>query len=185
MLYKQFTLDWFVEKLGGGEDKYVSFLNSLIKGDVQEFTENMANYLLETASVFDVDGGKKGEAFYHGFSLALIAGLREKFHIRSNRESGLGRYDVLLVPKDHHNSKAVILEFKLAKASQDMTTVAKDAVKQIDSKVYNTELKSYDHIKKLLKIGIAFSGKSVISAYETTDLATRKSTTLLLTHEII
>lgn len=145
----------------------------------------MVNYLLETASMLDVDGGKKGEAFYHGFTLALIAGLREKYHIRSNRESGLGRYDVLLIPKSLHNPQAIILEFKHVKPLQDLAASAKDAVEQINSKLYDTELKSYDYVKSILKVGVAFSGKSAISAYETTDLITKKSSPLLLTHEII
>jgi len=185
MLYKQYTLDWFIEKLGGGEDKYVLFLDSLSKGNIPEFTENLVSYLLETASVFDVGGGKKGEAFYHGFSLALIAGLRNKYHIRSNREGGLGRYDVLLIPKNLHNPEAIILEFKHAKVSQKMATVAKEALEQINSKLYDTELKSYEYVKSILKVGTAFSGKSAISAYERTDLITKNSTTLLLTREII
>lgn len=176
VLYQKYIINWFTKKLGeDGSVKYDSFLKSLVNGDVEVFTDSLSDYLLESASVFDMGGEKKGEAFYHGFSLALIVSLRENYSIHSNRESGLGRYDVLLIPKNVHTSKGVVLEFKYAKPNQDVVQVAKDALEQINEKQYITELKNHNNIKSVLKIGIAFSGKLTRSAYETTDLVTGKT----------
>lgn len=117
---------------------------------------------------------KKTEQFYHGFVLALIASVNSTHHIRSNRESGLGRFDVLIFPKDASQDLAIMLEFKHAKKIEDSDKLADEALKQINEKLYATELESYHYIKQVLKVGLAFSEKSVAYSYETTHLVSHE-----------
>jgi hypothetical protein len=113
----------------------------------------------------------------------LIASLRDTHHLDSNKESGFGLFDVMLTPKSADNSMSIILEFKHAKTHEDSTTEAKNALKQIDQLKYPTDLKRYPHIKKVLKVGLAFCEKSVISAYKVEDLAARSNSDIMLSQE--
>ena len=100
------------------------------------------------------------ERVYHAFVLGLLASLEEEnYEIKSNRESGLGRYDVCLLPK---NAKGlgIVLEFKKAKKGSDLKEVADLAITQIETLHYVTELKSRG-IQKILALGMAFQGKLV------------------------
>jgi hypothetical protein len=158
-LYKDIVKGWFIEKLGQGE--YQQFLASLLQGKVADFTKMLKNYLLESASQFDVKG-KHPEKFYHGFVLGLIAGLEKTHVVRSNRESGYGRYDVMIIPKDK-SQRGIILEFKSADETEDLATVAEEALKQLQERGYETELRQ-EGITIILKLGLAFHGKDVASA---------------------
>jgi hypothetical protein len=124
---------------------------------------------LNTFSYSDT-GNKPSEAseperFYHGFVLGLMVDLEERYVIRSNRESGFGRYDVMVIPRDK-NDKAFIFEFKVKDADDDETTLEdtlKNAHAQIEKKRYAQELLasgiSAEHIRKY---GFAFEGKEVL-----------------------
>ena len=148
---------WFKSQLG---DNYAPFLKSLITGDVAIFSEYLNQYLLETMSSRDI--GKTPENFYHGLVVGLIASLRDNYVIKSNHESGTGFYDVLIMPLESAKSGlGLILEFKVAKDTDDLDNLAKIALAQINSKHYDTELKTYPHINKILKLGLAFNKKSV------------------------
>lgn len=150
--------------------EYQAFIMQLLEGNAEEFTEKLGAYLLQSASFFDVGPDKKSEQFYHGFVLALLASISNTHHVRSNRESGLGRYDVLICPKDASKTLAVILEFKRAKKTEDSEQLASAALQQIDENLYDAELKGHAFVSQVLKIGLAFSEKSVVSSYEITDL---------------
>lgn len=122
---------------------------------------------LETMSFFDV--GKKAsevirpERFYHGFVLGLIVELRGRYKINSNRESGYGRYDVMLEPLEQ-DDPAYIFEFKVyEKEEKDLDETAQRALKQIEEKQYVQELcaKGIDE-KQIYKYGFAFYGKKVL-----------------------
>lgn len=124
--------------------------------------------------------GKQGESFYHGFVLAMLASISDRYYIRSNRESGWGRYDVLLIPKKQ-GSKAILLEFKQVRKEEELESVAKLALDQIQAQAYHTEILQYPHVKEVIECGIAFSGKSVLAAYTTYDLVHKKSDEVSLT----
>jgi hypothetical protein len=111
--------------------------------------------------MFDVSG-QEPEKFYHAFVLGMLVSLSREYALRSNRESGLGRYDVMLIPNDK-SKLGIIIEFKKrSKYQKETLEQAVDAaLKQIEDKKYAQELNGLG-IQKILKLGIAFDGKSVL-----------------------
>lgn len=150
-------VDWFQTPLKG-ERRYHEFLKNLLTGNVSEFTLRLQDFLEESASHFDTKG-KHPEKFYHGFVLGLIASLEKTHVVKSNRESGYGRYDVMIIPKDK-TQNGVILEFKNASSEQNLNQAAEEALQQINDKNYEAELRQMG-IKSILKLGLAFHGKKV------------------------
>jgi hypothetical protein len=156
-LYKDIVKEWFTDRIG--QDQYQHFLKCLVTGKVDDFTKMLKQFLFETASVFDVEG-RHPEKFYHGFVLGLIAGLEKTHVIKSNRESGYGRYDIMIIPKDQQQL-GLILEFKRAQVSEDnLEDVAREALAQIIKRNYETELHQIG-INRSLKVAMAFQGKNV------------------------
>jgi hypothetical protein len=164
-LYKNIVKKWFTDRLG--QEQYQQFLTYLIEGKIDIFTIMLKQFLLETASAFDVKG-KHPEKFYHGFVLGLIASLEKTHIIKSNRESGFGRYDVMIIPKNLQQL-GLILEFKTAEDTEDnLEDVAREALAQIDKRNYVAELHQMG-IKRLLKIGLAFRSKDVAVVSKASD----------------
>ncbi len=159
LLYSHVISAWFKESLG--QQNYHYLLKSLITGDVEEFLEILQKFFSESLSYFDVKGTAP-EKFYHGFVMGLIVSLSGTHHIQSNKESGRGRYDVLIIPKDL-TQLGIIIEFKVAKKNIDLQAAADEALEQINQRGYATEL-AQKHIKKILKMGLAFYGKEVALA---------------------
>jgi hypothetical protein len=156
-LYCDIIQDWFTLSLG--ETRYEAFLKSLTTGAVEEFTDRLQRYLLETASIFDVSGHDP-EKFYHGFVLGLIISLQATHEVQSNRESGYGRYDVMLIPKDR-SELGIVMEFKVVRdPAKDLKLAAQDALNQINARQYKTTLRQKG-ITKILQLGLAFCGKQV------------------------
>ncbi len=115
--------------------------------------------------MFDTKGDEP-ERFYHGFVLGLIAGLRETHVIYSNRESGYGRYDVTILPREASRADrpGIIMEFKSVENSGRLNKEAESALAQIDRRWYQAELEQHN-IRHILTIGMAFSGKEVAVHY--------------------
>ena len=146
---------------------YNEFIKAMLGGNVKAMNLYMNDIALATFSSFDV--GKhfsqrsQPERFYHGFVLGLLVEVRDLYEIRSNRESGYGRYDVMLIPKTKKND-GIILEFKV-KESEEKTLeeTVQTALAQIEAKKYDTELLqlgvSKEHIRHY---GFAFEGKKVL-----------------------
>ena len=146
---------------------YNEFIKAMLVGNVKAMNLYMNDIALATFSSFDV--GKhfsqrsQPERFYHGFVLGLLVEVRDLYEIRSNRESGYGRYDVMLIPKTKEND-GIILEFKV-KESEEKTLeeTVQTALAQIESKKYDAELLelgvSKEHIRHY---GFAFEGKKVL-----------------------
>ena len=178
-LYNRFFEEWLVGKFPS-QSRYHSFLTHLLVGNVNDFTRDLSAYLLDSASFFDTSSTKQGESFYHGFVLAMLASISDRYAIRSNRESGFGRYDLLLIPKKE-SAKALLLEFKQVRKEEELETASKLALDQIQAQAYHTELLQYPHVQEVIEVGIAFSGKSVVAAYATYDLVRKQSGYVILT----
>jgi len=158
LLYPDIITYWFSESMT--KKGYESFLKALVQGRIEEFTARLQDYLLESFSFFDVKGNRP-EIFYHGFVLGLVVGLKETHEVKSNRESGYGVYDVMLIPKDN-NQLGLILEFKTVRsADQDLKESASKALQQIKERGYAAELQQKG-IQKILSVGLAFRGKQVM-----------------------
>ena len=134
---------------------------ALRTGDTALFTDTLQKYLLQSASTFDTTN----ENFYHGTVFGMLAILSDRYYISSNRESGEGRFDIQLEPKDK-SQLGYIIEFKAGKNLSDteLANSASSAIQQIQSKKYSTDME-YHGIKKIGLFGIAFSGKRVAAKY--------------------
>ena len=129
---------------------------AIFSGNGEKLRDIISNFLIQSVSVFDA----AGENFYHGFMLGVCA-LFGNSYVTSNRESGDGRYDIALSPKVN-NLPGIIIELKAEKNcnENELQELAKTALKQINDKKYDTELKSKG-VKTIYKYGVAFSGKHV------------------------
>ena len=147
---------------------YNNFISALIQGNLKQMNIYMNEVALETFSSFDtgkrISPRTQPERFYHGFVLGLLVELREEYQLKSNRESGFGRYDVMLIPHDKEKN-AIILEFKVFDKDEesDLNDTAQAALKQIDDRQYDTELLSLGFPKDRIRhYGFAFKGKKVL-----------------------
>lgn len=129
---------------------------SIFSGNGEKLRDIISNFLIQSVSAFDA----AGENFYHGFMLGVCA-LFGNSYVTSNRESGDGRYDIALSPKVN-NLPGIIIELKAEKNcdENELQELAKTALKQINDKKYDTDLKSKG-VKTIYKYGVAFSGKHV------------------------
>lgn len=129
---------------------------AIFSGNGEKMRDIISNFLIQSVSAFDA----AGENFYHGFMLGVCA-LFGNSYVTSNRESGDGRYDIALSPKVS-NLPGIIIELKAEKNcnENELQELAKTALKQINDKKYDTELKSKG-VKTIYKYGVAFSGKHV------------------------
>lgn len=147
-------------------DNYNQFMKALLSDDIDAMNYYMNQIIMTTFSYFDV-GQNEPERFYHGFVLGLIADQTDIYEIRSNRESGFGRYDVMMIPKIKETKKypAIIMEFKVRniKREESLEDTVQTALTQIKEKCYDAEL--YDRGLKKEEIhhyGFAFEGKKVL-----------------------
>lgn len=154
--YRDTIVDWMSKDLG--LDWFKDLLTSLRQGNVNEFKIRLNKYILESASYLDTSKDNQ-ESFYHGLMLGLVAGLKNDYIIKSNRESGLGRYDVALIPSDK-SALGIIMEFKKTKDSEDLADVAKQALEQAIKLSYRTELEQVG-VSNIIVLGMAFNGKEV------------------------
>ena len=156
---------WFEASEAG----YSSFVKALMQGDLEAMNYYMNKVSLATFSHFDV-GGENGESleperFYHGFVLGLMAERAECYQIRSNRESGFGRYDVMMIPKNREKDPAIIIEFKVCSRAKKETLedAVQEALKQIADKKYDAELLALGVPQERIRhYGFAYAGKKVL-----------------------
>ena len=142
--------DWFMV----GPLKSYDFTKYLYDNQLELFKENFENIVLESFSYFDVPDNNNGENFYHAFTMGLLRSGCNNYEITSNRESGYGRYDLILKPFDK-NKTAYIIEFKVS--DLDFDKAIEDGFRQIDEMKYEVSLKGY----KIIKMVIAFKGKKL------------------------
>ena len=152
---------WF-ENAG---DNYSYFVKALLEGNVDDMMDTLTEICEDMISSFDGSGKNAPENFYHGLVLGLLVELRDSYEIRSNRESGLGRYDVMLRPKVKDRN-AIIIEFKSKRRSEKNKTLdelADMALEQIKDKKYETELLEAGYMQdKIKKYAFAFDGKELL-----------------------
>ena len=155
---------WFTE----AEEDYNEFIKAMLQNDLKAMNAYMNRVALSTFSYFDT--GKRPsydqpERFYHGFVLGLIVDLQNKYVITSNRESGFGRYDVMLEPKRPQEDDAIILEFKVYDEDdeENLKETVQSALAQIEEKQYAAQLIARGVPQERIRCyGFAFEGKKVL-----------------------
>jgi hypothetical protein len=162
-MFRYMISKWFGKK----RNDYNGFIRAMLKGNLKEMNAYMNRVTMEIISYFDA-GSRPSETeperFYHGLVLGLMVDLRDRYSVLSNRESGFGRYDIMLTPKNEEDD-AIIIEFKVRDSDdeEDLKATVQEALHQIDEKQYNQTLIaqgiSPDRIRKY---GFAFEGKKVL-----------------------
>ena len=156
---KEFFKQKFID-INFGESLFRNTMESLKKNKIEDFEKYLQNILLKSTSYNDT----KNEDFYHGLILGMTLFLDRDYYINSNKESGLGRYDVIIEPKNKDN-RGFILEFKVVKDEENLDKVSKNAIKQLIDEKYDTQLKERG-IKDITLVGIAFLKKLLKVSYK-------------------
>ena len=150
---------------------YNGFVKALIAGDIEAMNYYMNKITVATFSYFDVgsesSGDSEPERFYHGFVLGMMSDFADTYEIKSNRKSGFGRYDIMMIPRKKESVKypAVIIEFKVHNSSREATLqdTVNLALAQIDEKNYDAELiEAGIESSRIRHYGFAFKGKKVL-----------------------
>ena len=159
---KELFKDSFLEKYFGRGNKLSDLMEALIENRIDEYEEKLQEVLLTSVSYNDTKKGN--EAFYHGLIMGMGLYLEGEYITKSNIESGLGRYDFSVEPKNK-NKRAFIMEFKSTDSVEKLEEVSKEALEQIEAKKYDISLKQ-NGIKEITYIGIAFCGKKIKISYK-------------------
>ena len=169
IMFESMILDWF-----SGSDDYNDFITALLLGDVKAMNTYMNRVTQEMFSYFDTGKSNRSEPerFYHGFVLGLMVELADRYVVTSNRESGFGRYDVMLEPRripmaasEGGGDNAIILEFKVQdeEEERELADTVAEALKQIEEKDYQASLIAKGIPRECIrKYGFAFCGKKVL-----------------------
>ena len=166
LMFNELVKNWFANNRAD----YNDFIKAMLIGDVDAMNEYMNRITMQIFSCFDV--GRKSEfaqpeRFYHGFILGLLVELQDRYYLSSNRESGFGRYDIMLEPKNIMKDNAIIIEFMVKNVRKEVTLedTVREALNQIKEKQYvqNLLVKGIDE-SNIKCYGMAFEGKNVLIA---------------------
>ena len=156
LLFQSIVRSWFNDKVIGNDLN--SILKDLVELNLSEFEIKFQKLVKEMFSYMDV-GENTAENFYHAFVLGMLVGLKDSYYVNSNRESGMGRYDIMLEPQDK-SKNSFIIEFKVANDMKESTIedVIESAKKQIEERDYESNLRErgFNNITKMV---FAFKGK--------------------------
>ena len=165
IMFDSMISGWF----GGQRGNYNRFITAMLIGDVDEMNEYMNEISCEIFSYFDtgkrVSKKAQPERFYHGFVLGLMVDLKGRYLVTSNRESGFGRYDIMLEPVKPEQDDAIIIEFKVfnPRKEKSLEETLTSAFAQIEEKQYEASLIARGISKdRIHKYGFAFEGKNVL-----------------------
>ena len=159
---KELFRDTFLEKYFGRGSKLLYLMEALTENRIDEYEERLQEILLTSVSYNDTKKGN--EAFYHGLIMGMGLYLEGEYITKSNIESGLGRYDFVIEPKNKAK-RAYIMEFKSTDNIENLEEVSKEALRQIEDKKYDISLKQ-NSIKDITYMGIAFCGKQIKIEYK-------------------
>lgn len=165
-MFADMFASWFQQSAA----HYNEFIDALLKGNVKEMNAYMNDVALAVFSSFDTEKHPsertQPEKFYHGFVLGLLVELKDSYEVKSNRESGFGRYDIMLIPRNRKaGTPAMVLEFKIHEKEEESSLEAtvESALKQIREKEYDTELlEAGIKMEDIRHYGFAFEGKRVL-----------------------
>jgi galactitol-specific phosphotransferase system IIB component len=157
-LFRSIIRDWFRDKVIGNDLN--SILKDLVTLNMEEFEAKFKILVTQMFSFMDV-GKNTAENFYHAFVLGMLVALKDSYYVNSNRESGIGRYDIMLEPKDK-SGNAFIMEFKVYREDKESSIeeTIENAKKQIEDKKYEASLKERGFLN-VTKMVFAFNGKDV------------------------
>lgn len=162
LMFEQIIAGWFAESNSSNNN----FINAMIRGDVESMNDYMSDIVESTFSSFDSGdrpSRKAPERFYHGFVLGIIVSEQNRYTVRSNRESGYGRYDICMYP-ENIDLPGIVIEFKVLNKNageESLSDTADRALKQIADRDYASDLRS-EGVKKIYGYGFAFEGKKVL-----------------------
>ena len=158
LLFQEIVDDWFRNKVIANDLK--SILKDLVTLNLDEFEKKFKILVSQMFSYMDV-GENTAENFYHAFVLGMLVGLKDTYYVNSNRESGYGRYDIMLEPKEK-NGNSFIMEFKVLENEEEKTIedTIENAKRQIEEKRYEMSLKERG-FSNITKMVFAFKGKEV------------------------
>ncbi len=167
IFYTKTIMEWF--KGSTTSEKLQEMLQGLITYDMVTFEYYFKQFVLNTMSYFDPTG-EEPERVYQAFVMGILLNLNDEYYIKSNRESGFGRYDIALIPKNiKHNEKGIIFEFKRANPATK-ETIEEDLIaaeQQIEAKKYEVEIIEAGVSKEnIIKIAVAFKGKEVFMSWK-------------------
>lgn len=147
---------WYDYQVGTSET--AQMLDGLVDGNLDLFSKRLSQFVKATFSYYDT-GGEEPERVYHMFVLGLLSQISHRYQIRSNRESGYGRYDIMMIPKDR-GEPGVILEFKMADSLEALDEALAAGVEQIKEQNYRAELEAQG-VETIREVAVAFCGKVV------------------------
>lgn len=159
-------------RLGIESEGYLKLARMLADGRLETFEDALQAFLGQATS-FRQTGTKKAEVFYSGFMLCLLSTLSTYYTIHSEQEGGQGLADALLIPKPSQGHEALILEYKVSPQTKALNKVAQGGLAQIFDKDYLQGLEQYEHVRSVVGVCLAFSGKQVAMAQTKQNLSPR------------
>jgi Predicted AAA-ATPase/PD-(D/E)XK nuclease superfamily len=161
-IYVERVISWVTNKLNIKVSDYDDFVGLLTDQKIDKFKQKFSEYLMNSTSYHDLIKEKD----YHNLIGGILAPLTRGYIIESNRESGHGRFDHMLIPRENRGNSAIIIEYKVSETTEDLISTARIGLNQIINRHYDTKIKEYQHVKNIIKIAMAFCGKEVKLQYQ-------------------